>query len=137
MNTKPAIKQTLQIQKQPTEELYIKTCSINFLQYSQENTCVGVSFIAALKGGYLVKKRTQQRCFPVNIRTYFDKQLRMTASVHSVSKQEKWEMENIKLHKHDVSGIFRSSISEMLKIILVLDIFSNSKVMYLVKFTTI
>ena len=69
--------------------------------------------------------------------TYFDKQLQMTASVHSVSKLEKWEMENIKLHKHDVSGIFRSSLSEMLKKILVLDIFSNSKEMYLVKFATI
>ena len=46
-------------------------------------------------------------------------------------------MENIKLHKHDVSGIFRSSLSEMLKKILVLDIFSNSKEMYLVKFATI
>ena len=48
-------------------------------------------------------------------------------------------MENIKLHKSDdlVSGIFRSSPSEVLKKILVLNIFSKSKKMYLVKFATI
>ena len=49
--------------------------------------------------------------------TYFEKQLQTAASVHSVSKLEKWEMENIKLYKSDdlVSGIFRSSSSELLK----------------------
>ena len=48
-------------------------------------------------------------------------------------------MENIKLHKSNdlVSGIFRSSPSEVFKKILVLNIFSNSKKMYLVKFGTI
>ena len=48
-------------------------------------------------------------------------------------------MEKIKLDKSDelVSGIFRSSPSEVLKKILVLNIFSNSKKIYLVKFATI
>ena len=63
--------------------------------------------------------------------TYFEKQLQTVASVHSVSEVEKWEMENIEPHKGDdlVSRIFRSSPSEVLEKILVLDIFSNSKKM--------
>ena len=42
------------------------------------------------------------------------------------------------IHKSDdlVSGIFRSSPSEVVKKILVLNIFSNYKKMYLVKFAT-
>ena len=45
-------------------------------------------------------------------------------------------MENIKFYKSDdlASGIFRSSTSEVLKKMLVLNIFPNSKKMYLVKF---
>ena len=48
-------------------------------------------------------------------------------------------MEKIKLDKSDdlVSGIFGSSPSKMLRKILVLNFFSNSKKMYLVKFDTI
>ena len=48
-------------------------------------------------------------------------------------------MENIKRHKNDylVSVIFWSSILEVLKKILVLNVFLNSKKMYLVKFDTI
>ena len=48
-------------------------------------------------------------------------------------------MEYIKLHKsHDlVPRIFRSSPLEVFKKILVLNIFSNSKETYLVKFATI
>ena len=48
-------------------------------------------------------------------------------------------MEKIKLDKSDdlVFGIFGSSPSEVLKKILVVNIFSNSKKMYLVKFATI
>ena len=98
----------------------------------------------ALKVIYFIKKRLQDRCFPVNIakyfkNTYFEKQLQTAASVHSVSKLEKWEMENIKLHKSDdlVSGIFRGGPSGVLKKMLVLNIFLNSKKMYLVKFATI
>ena len=71
--------------------------------------------------------------------TYFEQQLQTAVSVHSVFKLEKWDMEKIKLHKSDdlVSGIFRSSPSGVLKKILALNIFSSSKKMYLVKFTTI
>ena len=71
--------------------------------------------------------------------TYFEQQLQTAVSVHSVFKVEKWEMEKTKLHKSDdlVSGIFRSSPSEVLKKILALNIFSSSKKMYLVKFATI
>ena len=38
-------------------------------QYSQENTCVGVSFnkVAALKASRFIKKKLQHWCFPVNI----------------------------------------------------------------------
>ena len=48
-------------------------------------------------------------------------------------------MENIKLHKSNdlVSGIFRSSPSEVLKKILVLNIYFKFPEMYLVKFATI
>ena len=48
-------------------------------------------------------------------------------------------MENIKLQKSDdlVSGIFRGDPSGVLKKMLVLNIFLNSKKMYLVKFATI
>ena len=48
-------------------------------------------------------------------------------------------MENIKRHKNDylVSVIFWSSILEVLKKILALNVFLNSKKMYLVKFDTI
>ena len=72
-------------------------------------------------------------------KTYFEKQLQTAASVRSVSKLEKREMENIKLHESDdlVSGIFRSSPLEVPKKMLVQNIFSNSKKMYLVKFATI
>ena len=68
--------------------------------------------------------------------TYFEK---TTASVHSVSKLQKWEMENIRLHKSNdlVRGIFKGSPSEVVKKILVLNIFSNSTKMYLIKFATI
>ena len=47
-------------------------------------------------------------------------------------------MEKSKIHKSDglVSGIIRSSLSEVLKKILVVNIFSDSKNMYLVKFAT-
>ena len=71
--------------------------------------------------------------------THFEKQLQMAAAVYSVSKLEKWEMENIKFYKSDdlIFGIFRSSTSEMLKKILALNIFPNSKKMYLVKFAFI
>ena len=38
------------------------------LQYSQENTCVGGLFnkVAGLQGSSFIKKRIQNRCFPVN-----------------------------------------------------------------------
>ena len=63
--------------------------------------------------------------------------MQTAASVHSVFKLEKREMESIKLYKSDdlVSGIFSSS--EVLKKKVVLNIFSKSKKMYLVKFATI
>ena len=70
---------------------------------------------------------------------YFEKQLQAAASIHSVCKLQKWEMENIKLHKSDdlVSRIFRGIPSEVLKKILVLKFFSNANKMSLVKFATI
>ena len=97
--------------------------------------------VPALKAGYFIKKRLQHRRFPVNIaknfkNIYFQK---TAASAHSVSNLEKWETENIKLHQGDglISGIFRSSPSKGLKKILVLNIISNSKKTYLVKFANI
>ena len=49
--------------------------------------------------------------------------------IHSVSKQENWEMENINVYEVDdfTSEIFWGSTSEVLKKILALDIFSNSQ----------
>ena len=49
--------------------------------------------------------------------------------IHSVSKQENWEMENINVYEADefISEIFWGSTSEVLKKILVLNIFSNSE----------
>ena len=61
--------------------------------------------------------------------TYLEKQLQMAGSVHSISKLEKWEMEN--------SWNIRSSPSEVLKKMLILNILSDSKKMYLLKFVTI
>ena len=48
---------------------------------------------------------------------------------HSVSKQENWEIENINVYGADdfISKIFWGSTSEVLKKILVLNIFSNSQ----------
>ena len=97
--------------------------------------------IAFLKAGYFILKRLQQRCFPMNIAKFLG-----TPILKNICKQlllyilslnqrsEKW-----KIHKSDdlISGIFRSSPSEVLKKILVLNIFSNSKKMYLVKFTSV
>ena len=42
---------------------------LNILQYSQEKTCIRVSFfkVAGLKAINFIKKRLQHRCFPVNI----------------------------------------------------------------------
>ena len=39
------------------------------LQYSQENTCIGVPFqeIVGLEPSKSIKRRRQHRCFPVNI----------------------------------------------------------------------
>ena len=128
-----------QIQKQPTEVLYRKSCSKKFLQYSQENTWLESPFykVAALKVGYFFKERFQQRCFPVNIRnTYFEKQLQTAASEHSVSSLEKWEME-IQEKDDLISEIFRSSPSDVLKEKPFLNIFTNSKKMYLVEFASI
>ena len=47
-----------------TKYVFLKT-----LQYSQENTCVVVSFnkVAGLKACSFIKKRLQRSCFPVNI----------------------------------------------------------------------
>ena len=49
--------------------------------------------------------------------------------IHSVSKQENWEMENIKVYEVDdlISEILWCSTSDVLKKILVLNIFSNSQ----------
>ena len=41
-----------------TGVILYKKLLLKILEYSQENTCVGVSFI---------KRRAQHRCFPVNI----------------------------------------------------------------------
>ena len=49
--------------------------------------------------------------------------------IYSLSKQEIWEMENVNVYEADdfISEIFWGSISEVLKKILVLNIFSNSQ----------
>ena len=49
--------------------------------------------------------------------------------IHSVSNQENWEMENINVYEADdfISEIFWGSTSEVLKKILVLNVFSNSQ----------
>ena len=49
--------------------------------------------------------------------------------IRSVSKQENWEMGNINVYEADdfVSEIFWDSTSEVLKKIVVLNIFSNSQ----------
>ena len=58
-----------------TKIVLYKKLLLNVLQYSQENTCIGVSFI---------KKRFQHKCFAVNIAkmlkdTHFEEQLQMAA----------------------------------------------------------
>ena len=40
---------------------------LEFSQYSQENTCAGVSILSAHKACTFIKKRLQHRCFTVNI----------------------------------------------------------------------
>ena len=45
-------------------EVFFKKLFLKFLQNSQENNCVGVSFYAPLTT--LLKQRLQHRCFPVN-----------------------------------------------------------------------
>ena len=49
--------------------------------------------------------------------------------IHFVSKQENWEMENINVYEADdlISEIFWDSTSEVLKKVLVLNIFLNSQ----------
>ena len=54
-------------------EAVVRTCSVKkmFLkisQTSQENTCVGVSFLKSYRpeGYNFIKQRLQHRCFPVN-----------------------------------------------------------------------
>ena len=66
-------KQTSQTQKKPTEVLYIKSCFEKFLQYSQITPVLESPFdkVAAQKVGYFIKKRLQQRCFPVKVRDRF------------------------------------------------------------------
>ena len=64
-----------------------KMLLLNILQYSQENTSVGVSFnkVTTPQHCNFIKKRLQHRCFPVNITkffksTYFEEHLRTAAS---------------------------------------------------------
>ena len=45
----------------------IKKLFIKIPQYSQENTCVGVSFHLCWSPCNFIKKRLQRSCFPVNI----------------------------------------------------------------------
>ena len=50
--------------------------------------------------------------------------------INSLSKQENWEMENINIYEEAddfISEIFWGSTSELLKKLLVLNIFSNSQ----------
>ena len=68
-----------------TKIVLYKKLLLNILQYSQENTCVGVSFI---------KRRFQYKCFAVNIAkmlsdTYFEEQLRR-AALASHTKVPPW-----------------------------------------------
>ena len=51
----------------------IKKSFLTVLQYSQKNTCVGVSFfnkVVGLKACNFIKKRLQHRCFPVIIANF-------------------------------------------------------------------
>ena len=54
----------IQLLKAVTQRCPVKMVLLKISQYSQENTCVRVSFN---KGAGLYKKRHQHRCFPVNI----------------------------------------------------------------------
>ena len=47
----------------------IKKAVLKILEYSQENTCVGAPFhkVTGLVACNFIKKRLQDRCFPVNI----------------------------------------------------------------------
>ena len=51
----------------------MKKLSLKISQYSQENTCVGVSFnkLAGPQADNFIKKRLQYRCFPLNITKFF------------------------------------------------------------------
>ena len=52
--------------------MFIKRLFLKISQYSQENTCVSVSFykVAGLQACNFIKKRLQHWCFPVNIAKY-------------------------------------------------------------------
>ena len=67
-----------------------KNVVLKFLQNSQENTCVGVSFLIKLQALDLqldLKKRIQHRCFPMNnakfLITVFYRTTSVAASVNS------------------------------------------------------
>ena len=62
----------LKVQKVPPEVFCKKKMLSRISQYSQENTCVGVSC-------NFIKKRLKHRCFPIK-NTYFEKHLRTAAS---------------------------------------------------------
>ena len=54
-------------------QMFFKIDVLKNSQYSQENTCVGVSFLIKLlasRPATLLKKRLQHRCFPVNIENF-------------------------------------------------------------------
>ena len=55
------------------QSCYLKKLFLKISQYSHENICVGSLFnkITGLQGCNFIKKRLQQRCFPVNIAKFF------------------------------------------------------------------
>ena len=59
---------TIEQQKQPPEVFCLKKMFLKISQFSQENTCIGVSFykVAGLQTCNFIKKRLQHRFFPVN-----------------------------------------------------------------------
>ena len=118
------------IQKQPMEMFYTKSCSWKFCNIHRNTHVLSLLLIKLQPWRPAILLKADVLRTPIFLRTpYFEKQRQTAASVHSVSKLEKWKKGNIKLHKSDdlVSGIFRSSPSEVLKKILVLTIFANSK----------
>ena len=90
---------------------------LNISQISQKKTCIGVSFnkVAGLQSCNFIKKRHQDRCFPVkdcqNFKnTYFEEHLRTTAS-------EKKSMTELMKSYKSFKAIFATCKKRLLRVI--------------------